>query len=372
MWVRKASLALSVLSIPLLSSVVLAADVPAGSHTAKLQHVVLGNADCVVSDPASGVPTYTTGAYTVPRGKVEFADGEFDRAVTVGPNDLHLVAAFNGNRMDVGVRGARGIQEMGAIKNSTGRQSVTLQSKDGPLTIAVPHSFFGILDKQKKGEVWYRSGAVRATRIDGMDVCFYDSNFDGVYRSGDDTMRVGSTCSVPVFAPIGRYFATQKGIYEIRSLNSAGTELEYVKYSGPTGKLSISGSDGETHLVLKSDDMAIALPCNGSAWPVIPGEYRVLYGVVCTRNGHLVAAIKPDSVKPYEVTPDKPLSGRIGGVTLAFTPRIEANKLTIDPVKFKYTGAAGEEYVNVKWSELPTIEVSRGGKSRTLGKMEFG
>lgn len=349
----------------------LAAEETQANKVLRLKHAPLANAACVVARPSGGVPVYVNGKYTIPPGRVEFTGDANEEVVRFAAEEVSFLRDRDGSSYAFGVRGPRGPVQFRPIQGSTSLQSITLPTKGGSFTLAIPHSFSGTTAGEAKSELWYRSGGVQTGKIDGVDACFYDSNSDAVYRVQDDAMRIGAGCGIPVFAPIARHFATQRGVYRIESLSPSGDSLEYSRYEGPAGKLSVASKSGEIHLVLQSQDMSLALPCNGSAWPVIPGKYTLQYGVVCV-NGEIAAAIRPGSLKAFEVEADKPLAGQIGQPELDFVVRVQGSKMTIDPAQFKFTGIADEEYLKVRWVEPPEITAIRGGKSKRVGKMAFG
>lgn len=351
----------------------------ASATTLKLRQVRLPSADYVVSRPVNGVPELVLGSYVIPPDKADFVGDAKSVSMSLRGETVTMLREPAGpSQWAFGVRAGKQLVLLREIEGSTALRSATLTLSDKqPYTLAFPHHYSGMLQGQLHSQVWYRSGAVAAGKIDGADVAFYDSNCDGVYRPQDDAMRVGVDCRVPVFAPMTANFATPRGIYHVAGLAENASELRYAAYAGKTGKLAVAGSSpgAEIQLVLQSKDAELAMVCiaNQPGMVAIPGKYDVLYGTVADAEGALVAVVRPDTIRPVEVAEGKLQTVRVGGpVSLEFNASLKNERLQIDPASFCIRGKNGEQYLKVQWAELPEIGVQRGKTVKRVGKMAFG
>lgn len=229
-------------------------------------------------------------------------------------------------------------------------------------------------------QIHYRCGFVMRGTLGGQAICLYDDNLDAKFRIEDDCMRLGEASSAPtVFAPISKYIATPKGVYQIDSIAEDGSELAWSQYTGPAQKLTIgfASPEGEIHATFASQEMSFAAAANGrssAAMSVVPGSYALSYGVVCApRLQKVVAVVQAGKMQAVRVGMERPGQMKLGGpFTIEFAYKYENGKLEIDPGRFHVRGICGEEYTNVKYAVEPQIALVSGKQVLPVGKMKFG
>jgi len=246
-----------------------------------------------------------------------------------------------------------------------------------------------------KGAIYYRSGCVQAGNVAGGTVALYDEDLDGSYAAQGDCIRVGAAGGANVFAPIGAYVPTPGGVYKIGTIAPDGSQLALSRHGGDTGRLVVqcrAARDVAGHFAIASADgkVSFGAPADGKTLLVLPGQYKLLYGLLYHRPSKKVLALvlpgkgaavnvakdvkpapptKPDpKAKPKPKPKPKPAPKPVpptamafgDGVGLDFACKVGGGKVVITgPVAVK--GKLGEEYVGMGFS--CTVSAVRTPKS---------
>jgi hypothetical protein len=225
-----------------------------------------------------------------------------------------------------------------------------------------------------------RSGAAQVATINGESIWFYDSNTDGVYRLDDDAVRVGDPAKMAVFASLSSHITTAAGIYEIVQLAEDGSQLQYRKYTGATGRLDVkfAGGSTELNLLLASADgrlNTIVTAGNRARPPVtlMPGHYKVIAAIITAPgSGKVVSIIDSASIPSIDIAQDEVCVLECGSpLTLEFRAQTkDRTDLSIDGASVKIRGKSGEAYSNVRWTAAPEVSLVSAGVTTRLGKYD--
>jgi hypothetical protein len=225
-----------------------------------------------------------------------------------------------------------------------------------------------------------RSGAAQVGTIDGESIWVYDSNTDGVYSLNDDAVRSGDPSKVAIFAPLASHLTTPSGIYQIVQLSEDGSQLQYKKYSGPTGQLGVKfvGGSTELNMVIVSADgqLSTIVTAGTKARPpvmLIPGHYRVAAAIIIAPgSGKVVSVIDTASLPSIDIAGNKASTLEFGSpLTLEFKAALKGDtEISIDSSTVKVRGKSGEAYSITQWTSPPEVSVVIAGAVTKLGKYD--
>lgn len=227
--------------------------------------------------------------------------------------------------------------------------------------------------------VWLRNGALMRGEIGGDDLCIYDSDFSNTYDVKTDCIRIDKGL---VYAPLARQYSAGRDIYTVTRLKTDGSKIGIAEYKGKTGKLEIRQyeKDGLTYeCAYLAEDGALSLVSadKKETYSVIPGTYKVAYGVVYAVKDRrpLVRAVVlpgPDHAGAA-VAAGKEAELRIGRkLKLAFTVVRKGPSLIINPAAMHMVGDAGEKLVGFEYDGRPDIYILSDGKEQKIGSFAYG
>lgn len=233
--------------------------------------------------------------------------------------------------------------------------------------IAIP-----VVDGLRGGaELFFRSGQAMTGQLDGDSIALYDDDLDGAIVTGKDAFSVGSGI---VFAPLGEWLPTSKGLFKVGSVDETGTRLTCQASGESTGKLELknAGMPGvEAHAVFGTKGCDAVL--TGRKPMVVPaGSYQLRYGLLVNPSARATyAGIVAADLAAVEVPSggDKPAVVSIGGpYRIDFKVSTPNRKVTIDPGSFRLFGKAGERYVDYRFKGAPAVAVN----GKNIGSFEYG
>lgn len=190
------------------------------------------------------------------------------------------------------------------VKDSLKPAQLGFKSVDCPLgdmamyRLAFPRAY----SYQGQTTVFVRSGQALFGTVEDQPFMLYDDNLDGKYSAGDGVALFDGG-KIAVFAPLGKFLPTPKGVYTIDKLpidaSQISKETMLTPYAGQTGKLKIQSAakDFELRVAVASEDGQCAVGMlAGSALTVPAGKYKVLYGLMYSPLlRRTVAVITPGS-----------------------------------------------------------------------------
>lgn len=232
--------------------------------------------------------------------------------------------------------------------------------------VAIP-----IVDVNKAGaSLFFRAAMSMGGQIDGDSIALYDDDLDGTFSTGKDAFSVGSGI---VFASLGQWLPTSKGLFRIGAVDETGAKLTCQAASESTGRLDLKYASpfAEAHVVFGGKDVEAVLT-GRKPMTVLAGSYQLRYGLLVNPASRATyAGIVAGSLPAVEVPSggDKPATVAMGGpYRLDFKVTAPKRKVTIDPGTFRLFGKGEERYVDYRIKGNPVVSVN--GKS--LGSFEYG
>jgi len=343
-----------------------AATAPA-APTVALKFAPLDSADAVLTGSdfviKSRIPVLFYSGIVVPHRRIDLTEKGAPKSLTLGP--VKCAISLDAKRRFHLAAGGKS-QALKAVRMGLATAAIDLGG-GRKHALGLPRAFTYL----GKGAIYYRSGCVQAGPVAGGTVALYDENLDGSYAAKGDCLRVGAAGAANVFAPIGSYVPTPGGVYKIGTIAPDGSKLSLALHAGDTGRLAIQcrAARGVTgHFAVASADgkVSFGAPGNGKTLVVLPGQYKLLYGLLYHPASKRVLALvlpggaavdvakdvtppKPDpKAKPKpKAKPAGPTAMAFGdGAHLDFTCKVAGGKVVITgPVAVK--GKLGEEYVGM-------------------------
>ncbi len=220
----------------------------------------------------------------------------------------------------------------------------------------------------------YRSGVVMGGRVGRQTIFIYDDNMDGRYVVGQDAYGYGRS---PVLAPLGTMIGTGSEIRRVTNLAADGSSITTERYDGPTGTLNIQANGNQMALfaVVGHTQEAFALPTEGgnARLTVIPGNYRVAYGIAAGRGGEAFAILQAGDLEPTEVAANGSATISIGApFLLRFDAQKRGNNISISPRSITLHGINGEQYTQFDYQSAPRVSTLDGNRERPIGSFSYG
>jgi len=376
-----------------------APDGASGGTTAKLKMVKLAAPEVVLSRPNVQQIRLLAGIVLpqMPEQAVQLQEKQRP-SITIGGTKVSFALAGGPETIEMTCGEKKQKLERNTTDPAVGFRAVTLRLEgDREYQLAFPYGYVyqqattlsfqtggraNAIQTSLVGMVCYRSGSVQQFEIDGQTVNIFDHNTDGFYTLGDDSVSIGPADGpANVFAPLGKYIATSKGVYEITSLAKDGSEITYKPFKGEATGVAFANGSAETKVTAvfcnSSDGLnLVAAPGDRPAvLNVLPGKYNLQYGMVYSpKTKKVIATVLPGNMAAVNAATDQSAIVTFGGpYTLEFEYQIADGKLAVSSSTFHLRGKLGEEYTNTTWAAEPQVSLAMaGGRTTDLGKMAFG
>lgn len=216
--------------------------------------------------------------------------------------------------------------------------------------------------------VHFCSNMIMTGRIEGEEVCFFDDNIDGLYSVGKDAFSVGSGV---VFAPLGTWLPTAKGLFKLSQISDDGSKISYAPCKDAVGKLDLKFVNplAEAHVVYSDKGIDAVLVSGRKPVVTLSGTYQLSYGLVLNPQSKITfAGIIPHKLPALELATDKTAIATLGApFTLDFKATAEKRTVKI-PADFDLFGKSKEEYICYRWTSPPNVWVN----DKKIGNFEYG
>jgi len=334
-----------------------------GPEEVKLKASEIKASPCIISksDVGSTSGVMISKGALLPRGMVKFTGSVKEGSLTLGGEKV-LILLKSGIELEQGGK-SRKLKKVGS-----GLDTQDLKLESGlKYALAFPYADTG----RGGAVVYYRAGCQQSGKLNNMDLALYDDNTDGQYTSSDTFSVDGSLA----YAPLGTLLPTASAVYKVGEMAPTGETLTCSKYEGETGKISVkfSGKGVDGHFAFGGDELNLTSTGNGKSLTVVPGSYKLLYGVVMEKD-KAVAAVSLGDMEAISVEAGKEADVSLGKpFTLIFPiKKTGDNKVSIEPWNIKIKGKAGEVYTPIDIQGLPIVSLVDGKKRTGMGSFETG
>ncbi len=211
--------------------------------------------------------------------------------------------------------------------------------------------FFNFDTTYSAGNIrWQRACYMQGDDLDGQKIVLIDDNNNGTYSDyGTDSFVVGSGKTAQFLSEV---ISVGDKLYRIKIPNPLGTELQWMPYTDPTGKIEVKFKGKKTpsclYVVGKGANSKTIIPLDAKNPVSVPvGTYYFYFGILKDGKGRNAswAEIRKGDSKSFEVNADETFSLELGApFSFNYEVRTDGDQAVLRGRDLAVIGKYGEGY----------------------------